>query len=158
MKEKINEIMRSHDPYTESTTRTLGSFFSGYFIKLVLVYSIFAVLVSILISTGVSEYYEHSSSIVINFLGIMFDIDYAGENFFVSPFMIFIYVLLFFLLLGAILYLFIWLFSIIVDTKLNELDNSYRTTKLLELLTKEKYGIEIDNDNDPYESFINNKL
>lgn len=134
MNKKIRNIMLSKDPENEKLAEQDKKF--AEMLKVFFaVFMIAGFIVAIFFALGVSNHYSHYDDITINAFGLMFETD-IDEFPLVSPFMIFFYVFLLSDLCIVLLCAIILLVLINLRIKMNIVDNTYKTAKLLELIAE----------------------
>lgn len=137
MNEKMKNMLKRKDSAAEKLQEEKSEWERNTKIILTAI-MIIGVIAAIIISMCVSEYYEgrlNHSEITVEFMGLVFDID-AETNVFVSPFMIFLYVVIAFAVIVGILWIITRALTLMIETKLYILEDTFRTNQLLELLVE----------------------
>jgi len=129
MNNQIEKIMRLNDPNTEHLRR-LDKKCASYIKRIFAVLLIIAFITGLIIASLVAEYYEEYSNnkIEINVFGIVFEV--SEDNYFVSPFMIFSYIVIIFTAIITICSSILTIVFTNMEIKCRNLDNTYRTMML----------------------------
>ncbi|MBQ6825278.1 MAG: hypothetical protein IJP34_01280 [Clostridia bacterium] len=134
MNRKIKNIMLSKDPENEKIEEQ-DKILAKVLKKTFVILMILGFIIAAFFAFGVANHYNYDSDITINAFGLMFEIN--SEEFpFVSSFLIFLYVFLLSDLCLIMLCAIILAVLINWRIKMNIVNNTYKTAKLLELIAE----------------------
>lgn len=136
MNEKISEISVYKHPKSSELTNA-AEVFNRIVTAIIIFADVLGIIIALFASISLSKIDYSSFDIPVNFFG--YTIEVSNNAFLASPFMVFVYIVIIFAIITLIMIGIDVAVCTLIATRIEMLDNTYRTAKLTEFLAQELY-------------------